>query len=128
MLLLAIVWFSRERLKPWLVYATLAVVAYSGLWTGYDEVARLAPYYPHFSLITLLGSADLFAVVGMMVPVALSIVALRKSQSPRILPQPVRRAAPSRRFMGKATGYRSRRPGSGSNAAASSSAKPAAPI
>jgi type IV secretory pathway TraG/TraD family ATPase VirD4 len=93
LLLLVVVWFSRERLKPWLVYATLAVVAYSGLWTGYDEVARLAPYYPHFSLITLLGSADLFAVVGMMVPVALSIVALRKAHSPRTLSQPVRRAA-----------------------------------
>jgi hypothetical protein len=84
LLLLVVVWFSRERLKPWLVY---------GLWTGYDEVARLAPYYPHFSLITLLGSADLFAVVGMMVPVALSIVALRKAHSPRTLSQPVRRAA-----------------------------------
>jgi type IV secretory pathway TraG/TraD family ATPase VirD4 len=93
LLLLAVVWFSRERLKPWLLYATIVVVAYSGLWTGYDEVARLAPYYPHFSLVTLLGSADLFAVVGAVVPVSLSIAALRKARIPLSIPQPVRRAA-----------------------------------
>jgi len=93
LLLLAAAWLVRERLAPWLFYATLAAATYSGLWTGYDEVARLAPYYPRFSLLTLFGSTDLFAVVGAAVPVALSIAALRKSRPQLSVTQPVRRAA-----------------------------------
>jgi hypothetical protein len=46
LLLLAVAWLARERFKPWLFYATAAAVAYSGLWTGYDEFARLAPLLP----------------------------------------------------------------------------------
>jgi hypothetical protein len=53
----------------------------------------LAPYYPRFSLFALLGYTDLFAVVGAVVPIALSIAALRKSRPKPSLTQPVRRAA-----------------------------------
>jgi len=81
LLLLAVAWLVRERFKPWLFYATAAAVAYSGLWTGYDEFARLAPYYPRLSLVTLFGSADLFAVVGAVVPIALSRAAQGPSQA-----------------------------------------------
>src|SRR5216684_767871 len=45
------------------------------------------------SPLTLLGSADQFAVVGAVVPVALSIAALRKARLPLTIPQQVRRAA-----------------------------------
>jgi len=93
LLLLAVAWLARERLQPWIFYATVAAVGYSGLWTGYAEFARLAPYYPRLSLVTLLSSADLFAVVGAVVPLALSLAALRKARPRRSLVQPVRRAA-----------------------------------
>ena len=92
-LLLGAAWLVRERLSPWLFYTTVAAAAYSGLWTGYDEFARLAPYYPRFSLVALLGSTDLFAIVGAVVPVSVSIAALRKLRTKPGLIQPVRRAA-----------------------------------
>ncbi|MBI3759778.1 MAG: type IV secretory system conjugative DNA transfer family protein, partial [Deltaproteobacteria bacterium] len=93
LLLLAVAWLARERFKPWLFYTTVVAVAYSGLWTGYDEFARLAPYYPRFSLVTLFGSADLFAVVGAVVTIAFSLAALRKARPKPRVTQPVRRAA-----------------------------------
>ena len=93
LVLLALAWAMRARLKPWLFYSVVAAVAYSGLWTGYDEFERLAPYYPRLSLVTLLGSTDLFAVVGAVIPVALSIAAVRKTRPRRRVVSPVRRAA-----------------------------------
>jgi type IV secretion system protein VirD4 len=93
LLLLVAAWLVRDRLSSWLFYTTVAAAAYSGLWTGYEEFARLAPYYPRFSLVTLLSSADLFAVVGAVVPVTLSIAAVRKARLPLTMPQRVRRAA-----------------------------------
>jgi type IV secretion system protein VirD4 len=91
--LLGLAWAFKDRLRPWLFYSIAAAVAYSGLWTGYDEFERLAAYYPRFSFFILLGSADLFAVVGATLPVALSIAAVRKSRPLRRLTAPVRRAA-----------------------------------
>lgn len=91
--LLALAWVFRDRLKPWLFYSVVAAAAYSGLWTGYDEFERLAPYYPRLSFVTLLGSTDLFAVVGAVIPVALSIAAVRKSRPRRRVASQVRRAA-----------------------------------
>ncbi len=91
--LLAIAWAAKDRLKPWFFYAVAAAVAWSGLWTGYDEFARLAPYYPRFSFVALLGATDLFAVIGATLPVALSIAAVRKARPRRRVPSPVRRAA-----------------------------------
>jgi type IV secretion system protein VirD4 len=93
-LMLGLVWTVRERVHSFALYAAAIAVATSGLTTGYDEFARLAPYYPRLSLVTLLGSADLFAVVGAVVPISLSIAALRKARLPMMAtPQPVRRAA-----------------------------------
>jgi hypothetical protein len=116
--ILGLVWTVRERVHSFALYAAAIAVATSGLTTGYDEVARLAPYYPRFSLVTLLGSANLFAVIGAVVPVSLSLAALRKA---RPLPRPASNpcAAPPRRSMEKATGFRSNRPGAGSLRAAS---------
>ena len=91
--LLGLAWVFKDRLKPWLFYSVVAAAAYSGLWTGYDEFERLAAYYPRFSLITLLGSADQFAVVGAVLPIALSIAAVRKTRPRRRAASPVRRAA-----------------------------------
>jgi type IV secretion system protein VirD4 len=93
LVLLALAWAVKDRLKPWFFYAVAAATAYSGLWTGYDEFARLAPYYPRLSLVTLLGSTDLFAVVGAVIPVALSIAAVRKTRPRRRVLSPVRPAA-----------------------------------
>ena len=93
LLLLVVVWLAREHFNSWVFYATAGAVAYSGLWTGYDEFARLAAYYPRFSLVTLIGSADLFAVAGSVVPIALSLAALRKARPRRSIAPPVRRAA-----------------------------------
>lgn len=91
--LLGLAWVFKDRLKPWLFYSSVAAVACSGFWTGYDEFERLAPYYPRLSLGTLLGSADMFAVIGAVIPVALSIAAVRKSRPHRRVTAPVRRAA-----------------------------------
>src|SRR5216683_2636361 len=91
--ILGLVWVVRERVQSFALYAVAIATATSGLATAYGEIARLAPYYPRFSLVTLLGSADQFAVVGAVVPVALSIAALRKARLPLTIPQPVRRAA-----------------------------------
>src|SRR5713226_8323232 len=91
--ILGLVWVVRERVQSFALYAAAIATATSGLATAYGEIARLAPYYPRFSLVTLLGSADQFAVVGAVVPVALSIAALRKARLPLTIPQPVRRAA-----------------------------------
>jgi type IV secretion system protein VirD4 len=92
-LMLGLVWTVRERVHSFALYAAAIAVGTSGLTTDYDEVARLAPYYPRLSLVTLLGSADLFAVVGAVVPVSLSLAALRKARPRRSIVQPVRRAA-----------------------------------
>ena len=91
--ILGLVWVVRERVQSFALYAAAIATATSGLATAYGEIARLAPYYPRFSLVTLLGSADQFAVVGAVVPVALSIAALRKARLPLTIPQQVRRAA-----------------------------------
>lgn len=91
--ILGLVWLVRERVHSFVLYAAAIAVATSGLATGYGEVARLAPYYPRFSLVTLLGSADLFAVIGAVVPVSLSLAAVRKARLPLAVPHPVRRAA-----------------------------------
>ena len=91
--LLALAWVFRDRLKPWLFYSTVAAVACSGLWTGYDEFERLRPYYPRLSFVTLLGSADMFAVAGVLIPVMLSAAAVRKSWPRRRTATAVRRAA-----------------------------------
>ncbi len=92
-LMLGLVWLFRERFHTFALYAAAAAVATSGLTTGYDEFARLASYYPRFSLVTLLGSADIFAVVGAVVPISLSLAALRKVRPRRSIAPPVRRAA-----------------------------------
>ena len=91
--LLGLAWLFKERVKPFVFYASAAVVAGSGLWTGYDEFGRLAPYYPHLPLIGVLGQIDQFAVVGAVIPVALSIAALRQARPKPRIAQPVRRAA-----------------------------------
>ncbi len=58
------------------------------------QVQTAGPLLPApFALVTLLGSTDLFAVVGAVVPIALSIAALRKTRPQRTFTQPVRRAA-----------------------------------
>jgi len=92
-LMLGLVWLFRERFHTFALYAAAAAVATSGLTTGYDEFARLASYYPRFSLVTLLGSADIFAVVGAVVPISLSLAALRKVRPRRSIAPPLRRAA-----------------------------------
>jgi type IV secretion system protein VirD4 len=92
-LILGLVWTVRERAHSFALYAAALATATSGLATAYGEILRLAPYYPRFSLVTLVGCADQFAVVGAVVPVSLSIAALRKAHLPLTIPQPVRRAA-----------------------------------
>jgi len=93
LLLLALVWLCRDRVGRLLFYSTVAAVAYSGLWTGADELARLAPYYPRYSLLSLFGATDLFAVVGAVLPVSLSIAALREGRPHLNHTGRVRRAA-----------------------------------
>jgi hypothetical protein len=92
-LMLGLVWLFRERLHAFALYATATAVATSGLATGYDEFKRLATYYPHFSFIGVLGQSNEFAIVGAVIPVALSIAALCKARPALTIPQPVRRAA-----------------------------------
>ena len=92
-LLLGIAWLFKERLKPFVFYASAAVVAGSGFWTGYDEFGRVATYYPHLPFIGVLGQIDQFAIVGAVIPVALSIAALRQARPKPRIAQPVRRAA-----------------------------------
>ena len=92
-LVLGLVWLFRERLHAFALYAAAAAVATSGLATGYEEFTRLATYYPHLSLLGMLGQSNEFAVVGAVVPVALSLAALRKARPMPRLTQPVRRAA-----------------------------------
>jgi len=92
LLLLAVAWLFREQLNPFVLYSTVAVVVFSGLWTGYDEVARLSTFYPHLSFVGVLGQSDQFAIVGAVIPVAVSVAALRKTRPKRKV-LPVRRAA-----------------------------------
>ena len=92
-IVLGLVWTVRERVHSFALYAAAIATATSGLAAAYGEIARLAPYYPRFSLFALLGYTDQFAVVGAVVPVALSIAAVRKARLPLVIPQPVRRAA-----------------------------------
>ncbi|HTT77104.1 MAG TPA: hypothetical protein VMF50_14145 [Candidatus Binataceae bacterium] len=84
--ILGLVWSVRERLHNFALYAAAIATATSGLATAYGEILRLAPYYPRFSLFTLLGYTDQFAVVGAVVPVLLSIAALRKARLPLVIP------------------------------------------
>jgi hypothetical protein len=125
-IILGLVWTVRERVHSFALYAAAIATATSGLAAAYGEIARLAPYYPRFSLVALLGYTDLFAVVGAVVPVALSIAAVRKARLPLVIPN--RYAAPPRRFTVGVTGCRLRRPRNGLAKAALSSARPAAPI
>ena len=92
-MILGLVWTVRERVHSFALYAAALATATSGLADRLRRNPRLAPYYPRFSLVTLLGYADQFAVVGAVVPVSLSIAALRKARMPLTIPQPVRRAA-----------------------------------
>ncbi len=92
-LLLGLAWLFKERLNPFVFYASAAVVACSGRWTGYDEFERLATYYPHLSLIGVLGQSNEYALVGAVIPLALSIAALRQARPKPGMVQPVRRAA-----------------------------------
>jgi type IV secretion system protein VirD4 len=93
LLLLAAVWLYRDRFSRLLFYLTVAAVAYSGLWTGADELGRVAPYYPRYSLFNIFGVVDLFAVVGAMVPLTLSLVALREGRPQLKHAGHIRRAA-----------------------------------
>jgi hypothetical protein len=90
--LLAIVWAIKDRVAPFLFYSITGVVAFSGLWTAYDEVVRLATFYQHFSLVGVLGETDQYFVVGAVVPLSLSIAAVRKRR-PKPSSTAVRRAA-----------------------------------
>jgi len=82
LMLLAYAWHYQDRVGRLVFYTIAAAVACSGLWTGYDEVDRLASYYPAYSLFSILGAADLFAVFGAMLPLTLSVVALREGRPP----------------------------------------------
>ena len=82
LMLLAYAWHYQDRVGRLVFYTIGAAVACSGLWTGYDEVDRLASYYPAYSLFSILGAADLFAVFGAMLPLTLSVVALREGRPP----------------------------------------------
>jgi hypothetical protein len=77
---------------PFLFYAIAGVVAFSGMWTAYDEIVRLSTYYPHLSLVGVLGETDQYSVVGAVVPLSLSIAAVRKRR-PKPSSTAVRRAA-----------------------------------
>jgi len=71
------------------------------------------------------GSADLFAVVGAVVLIALSLAALRKARPKPRVTQPVRRAASA--LHGESDWFPINRPSAYSIRAASLSARPAAP-
>jgi hypothetical protein len=94
-LLLGLAWLFKERLKPFVFYASAAVVACSGLCVraGYEEFERLATYYPHLSLIGVLDQSNQYAIVGAVIPIALSLAALRRARPKPRIAQPVRRAA-----------------------------------
>jgi type IV secretory system conjugative DNA transfer VirD4/TraG family protein len=80
------------RLNRFSWYLSIAAAVCSSLLTARYEFHRLASYYPGYSVFYLTGCIDLFAVVGTVVPLALSIKALRLDN--RRLPQGgVRRAA-----------------------------------
>jgi type IV secretion system protein VirD4 len=92
LIFLGIAWVLRRGVEAWLFNSVAAVVALSGLWTAYDEIIRLASYYPHLSLLGLLGEADEYSVVGAAVPLFLSIAAVRERR-PKPRAAAVRRAA-----------------------------------
>jgi type IV secretion system protein VirD4 len=91
--LLALAWLYQHRLSRLGFYSVVAAVACSGLWTGGGEFARLASYYPASSLLSILGAADLFAVVGALLPLTLSVMALREGRPSAAWAGNVRRAA-----------------------------------
>jgi hypothetical protein len=91
--LLALAWLYQHRLSRLGFYSVAAAVACSGLWTGCGEFARLASYYPASSLLSILGAADLFAVIGALLPLTLSVMALREGRPPAARAGDVRRAA-----------------------------------
>jgi type IV secretion system protein VirD4 len=91
--LLALAWLYQHRLSRLGFYSVVAAVACSGLWTGGGEFERLASYYPASSLLSILGAADLFAVIGALLPLTLSVVALREGRPPAARTGSVRRAA-----------------------------------
>jgi type IV secretory pathway TraG/TraD family ATPase VirD4 len=51
------------------------------------------PTYPHLSLIGVLGKSNQYAIVGAVIPIALSLAALRRARPKPRIAQPVRRAA-----------------------------------
>jgi hypothetical protein len=55
--------------------------------------SSLATYYPHLPLIGVLGQSNEYAIVGAVIPLALSIAALRQVRPKWRIAQPVRRAA-----------------------------------
>jgi len=93
LLLLAYAWHYQDRVGRLVFYTIAAAVACSGLWTGAAEFERLASYYPAYSLFSILGAADLFAVFGAMLPLTLSVEALREGRPPAARTGHVRRAA-----------------------------------
>jgi type IV secretion system protein VirD4 len=92
-LLLGLAWLFKERLKPFVLYASAAAAASSGFATAYEEIERLATYYPHLSLLSVLGQINEFAVIGAAFPVFLSLAVLRNARPRRSVAAPVRRAA-----------------------------------
>jgi type IV secretion system protein VirD4 len=90
--LLAIVWAIKDRVAPFLFYSIAGIVAFSGVWTAYDEIVRLATFYPHLSLVGVLGKTDQYSVVGAVIPLSLSIAAVQKRR-PKPKAVAVRRAA-----------------------------------
>ena len=65
------------RLSRFSFYVSIAAAVCSSLLTARYEFNRLAAYYPVYSLFYLTGCIDLFAVVGAVVPLALSVKVLR---------------------------------------------------
>ena len=80
------------RLNRFSWYLSIAAAVCSSLLTAHYEFNRLAACYPAYSLFYLTGCIDLFAVVGAVVPLALSIKALRLG-SGHLRQGSVRRAA-----------------------------------
>ena len=81
--MLGVVWVMRKQLHPFVFFSVVTVVGASGVMTAYLEIQRLVTLAPHLSIYGLLGEVDNFAVVGAVIPVALTIGALRKAQPKR---------------------------------------------
>src|SRR5207245_10067455 len=66
------------RLNRFTSDLSLVAASASSLLTGHYEFNRLAAYYPAYSLFEISGDIDLFAVVGVVVPLALCTRILRE--------------------------------------------------